>query len=350
LRTELPFQRKRRLLMLIAVAIVVPVVLAPGLASAEGLFDFLFGGMQKPQQQKAPPQANFFADPFGSTPQPAAPSRPVVASSGPAFCVRSCDGKYFPLMRSTASPTQICQAFCPASPTEVFFGSSIEVANAASGERYTDSENAFSYRKALRADCTCNGRNPAGLAPVDLALDDSLRAGDVLATHDGLVAYSGMRADQTPGFTPLASFLGLTPQVRARLNDMKVAPSPADMAESGEQARIAQVQALAAEQQRQRDEVERQRQKEIAQAKIDAQSGDPLIGNWKSENMITLRITQNGSLYVVHVNNSVGPLGVYAGPYKDGQIILGRELGNLALLSDKKQLMFSGGMFTKVGQ
>ena len=135
-------------------------------------------------------------------------------------------------MRGAASPTQMCQAFCPASPTEVFFGSSIDDAYAASGERYADSENAFAYRKALRADCTCNGHNPAGLAPVDLALDDSLRPGDVLATTDGLVAYSGIRVgnDQTPDFTPVASFPGLTPQVRARLNDMKVAPMRADMA------------------------------------------------------------------------------------------------------------------------
>ena len=53
----------------------------------------------------------------------------------------------------------------------------------------------------------------------------------MLATHDGLVAYSGIRVgnDQTPGFTPVASFPGLTPQARAR-NDMKVAPARADMA------------------------------------------------------------------------------------------------------------------------
>ena len=111
-------------------------------------------------------------------------------------------------------------------------GSSIDDAYAASGERYADSENAFAYRKALRADCTCNGHNSAGLAPVDLALDDSLRPGDLLATTDGLVAYSGIRIgnDRTPDFTPVASFPGLTPEVRVRLNDMKVAPAPADMA------------------------------------------------------------------------------------------------------------------------
>src|SRR6202043_3146777 len=172
----------------------------------------------------------WFADPFANTPQPAAPPRPVVASSGPAFCVRSCDGKYFPLMRGSASPVQMCQAFCPASPTKVFFGSNIDGASSASGERYADSDNAFAYRKALRADCTCNGRDAAGLAPVDLTLDTSLRAGDVIATTDGLMAYSGVKVgnSQTSEFTPVGSYPGLTAEVRARLGEMKVAPVAAE--------------------------------------------------------------------------------------------------------------------------
>ena len=203
------------------------------MASAEGLFDFLFGGGQKQQQRQAPPQANFFADPFGLNQQPAPPPRPVAsAGSGPAFCVRSCDGKYFPLMaRGNATPVQMCQAFCPASATKVFFGSNIDGASSGNGERYGDSENAFAYRKALRADCTCNGRDPAGLAPVDLTLDTSLRPGDVIATTNGLVAYSGVRAGegQTAEFTPVASYPGLTADVRARLGEMKVAPVRAEM-------------------------------------------------------------------------------------------------------------------------
>jgi hypothetical protein len=145
--------------------------------------------------------------------------------------VRSCDGRYFPLSRGNASPIQLCQAFCPASPTKVFYGSNIDSAASASGERYADSENAFAYRKALRADCTCNGRDSAGLAPVDLTLDTSLRAGDVIATTDGLVAYSGVRLgnSQTAEFTPVASYPGLTAEVRARLGEMKVAPVSAEM-------------------------------------------------------------------------------------------------------------------------
>src|ERR1700676_5572128 len=214
-----------------AALLISTVALAPRVASAEGLFDFFFGGAQKQQQQKAPSQASFFADPFGAN-QPAAPPRQVASGgSGPAFCVRSCDGRYFPLARGNATPVQMCQAFCPASPTKVFFGSTIDGAYATTGERYADSENAFNFRKALRADCTCNGRDPAGLAPVDLALDNSLRTGDVIATTSGLVAYSGVKlgVNQAPEFTPVASYPGLTAEVRAPLGEMKGAPVAAEM-------------------------------------------------------------------------------------------------------------------------
>ena len=222
---------RRRVALAAAIAIVVPVALAPHPLLAEGLFDMLFGGLQKPQQREAPPQASYYADPnANSQPQQAPLPRTAVASSGPAFCVRSCDGKYFPLMRSNASPVAMCQAFCPASATKVFYGSNIDGATAQGGERYADSENAFAYRKALRADCTCNGRDSAGLAPVDLTLDTSLRAGDVIATTDGLVAYSGVRLgnSQTAEFTPVSSYPGLTADVRARLGEMKVAPVSAE--------------------------------------------------------------------------------------------------------------------------
>jgi hypothetical protein len=213
----------RRATLVAVAALACLVSLTAGTASAEGLFDLFFGGFQK--QLKVPPQANFFADPFGVNQQP---TRPVASGSGPAFCVRSCDGKYFPLSRGSVMPVQMCQAFCPASPTKVFFGSNIDGAYSTTGERYADSENAFAYRKALRPDCTCNGRDPAGLAAVDLTLDTSLRPGDVIATTDGLVAYSGVKigVNQTAEFTPIASYPGLTAEVRSRLGEMKVAPVP----------------------------------------------------------------------------------------------------------------------------
>ena len=225
MRTELTNPRMPRRMF---VATLLALAFAPRAASAEGLFDLFFNGLQK-QQHQATPQANFFADPQS---QPATPAPRAVASGGggSAFCVRSCDGKYFPLTRGNASPVQLCQAFCPASPTKVFYGSNIDSATSTTGERYADSENAFGYRKALRADCTCNGRDAAGLAPVDLTLDASLRAGDVIATTDGLVAYSGIKIgnNSSPEFIPVATYPGLTAEVRTRLGNMKVAPVTAE--------------------------------------------------------------------------------------------------------------------------
>src|SRR5262245_36238378 len=107
LGTEWSFLRKLRR-VLVATAIIGPVALAPEVSSAEGLLDFFFGGRQKQQ-----PQTSFFDKIFDTSLQPPQPARPVDESSepgfssGPGFCVRSCDGKYFPLMRGTASPTRM---------------------------------------------------------------------------------------------------------------------------------------------------------------------------------------------------------------------------------------------------
>jgi uncharacterized protein DUF2865 len=225
LRTELSFRPLPRRALLAATVLAGAVLTVSDAALAENLFDFLFGGIKQQIQQ-----ASQLADP--NSQQNSAAAQRVAGGSGPAFCVRSCDGKYFPVnARGTATPAQLCQAFCPASATKVYFGSNIDYATSASGERYASSENAFAYRKALRADCTCNGKDPGGLAPIDISLDGSLRAGDVLATSSGLVAYSGIRLgnDQTAEFTPVSSFPGLTAEVRARLGEIKVAPVNAEV-------------------------------------------------------------------------------------------------------------------------
>lgn len=226
----------RRRMMLAFLVLAAPLALSS--TANAGILDFLFGGSNEPARapSAAPPPSNAFADPFGLVPNPS--PTPAATPSGrfTAYCVRACDGRYFPLTaRGGATPAQMCQAFCPASPTKVFSGNNIDYAVGANGERYVDSPNAFAYRKALKADCTCNGRDPVGLAPVDLTLDTTLRPGDIVATASGLVAYSGTRTanGQTAEFTPVNSYPGLTPELRARLGEMKVAPVNAEIAGDG---------------------------------------------------------------------------------------------------------------------
>ena len=208
--------------------------LTPRPASA-GFFDFLFGGDRTPHATQSPTQTqqtDFFGNPIDPGPTSVAP---VSSGRSASYCVRTCDGKYFPLSaRAGMTPAQMCQSFCPASTTKIYFGSNIDSALGPNGERYADLPHAFAYRKALKADCTCNGRDPAGLAPIDLSLDTTLRPGDIVATTDGLVAYKGVSPinGQTAEFTPVANYPGLTPELRAKLGEMKVAPVRADISQA----------------------------------------------------------------------------------------------------------------------
>jgi hypothetical protein len=179
----------------------------PGAARAEGLLDFIFGG---PQERPGPPSAPVNA----SVPPPVRVAPPpleretVHRGSGStghsvAFCVRLCDGKSFPMERyANATPVETCRALCPASKTKVYFGSEIDGAVARDGTRYAGLDNAFLYRKQLVANCTCNGRDAFGLAPFEMAADPTLRAGDIVVTKDGLMAYTG-KPGQAGAFTPV---------------------------------------------------------------------------------------------------------------------------------------------------
>jgi hypothetical protein len=232
-------QSLRRMTAAFVAAITISATAAIRPASA-GIFDFLFGAADYSTEEKAksaarPASGNTSANPGDDR---AAPALLPPINSGYArstgHCVRLCDGKYFTVHgRGEMSPTAMCQVFCPASVTKVFFGSQIDRAISMDGEHYSDLDNAYAYRKQLSRDCTCNGREPAGLAPVDITLDTTLRPGDVVATTTGLVAFSGNRSGgmQSEDFTPVASYPGLTASVRTALGEMKVAPVHAEVAD-----------------------------------------------------------------------------------------------------------------------
>jgi hypothetical protein len=181
-----------------ALILLVAVVLSPGTASA-GFFDFLFGGFARQPSAPAPaqPPAKKSAPDIDSPSSSGRQSSRIGGGLGPAtsLCVRTCDGRYFPIQRNaTAQPQQICSALCPAAKTKVFYGADVANATAPDGTRYEDLDNAFVYREKLVDGCTCNGRTPYGLATIGAADDPTLRPGDLIATTNGLVKATAPKA------------------------------------------------------------------------------------------------------------------------------------------------------------
>jgi hypothetical protein len=195
---------------------------APAPAAAQSLFDF-FGGPRRP----APPAtAAAYADPQTETlaTKPADPAPRVETGPAVAYCVRLCDGRFFPIQRSAATPIEICSAFCPASRTKIFSGSSIDHAVAHDGTRYSELGTAFAYRDRVVPGCTCNGKDAFGLVNMKAAEDPTLRQGDVVATADGFVAYSGSHK-RSADFTPINSASGVSADSKRQLAQTKIAPA-----------------------------------------------------------------------------------------------------------------------------
>jgi hypothetical protein len=172
-----------RMAILGAVALAGASALAPA-AQAQDFFSALFGGMGRTRQP-------YISLPFASEDGPAPVRRGEsrrYAGGGQAFCVRTCDGRYFPVTASdNASRAASCNSFCPASETKLFYGSSIDNAAGDNGKPYSELPNAFRYRNELVAGCTCNGKDQIGLAPVKIENDPTLRKGDIVAGENGLL-------------------------------------------------------------------------------------------------------------------------------------------------------------------
>jgi Protein of unknown function (DUF2865) len=180
-----------RMAILGAVALAGASVPAPA-AQAQDFFSALFGGMGRARGHYVPLP---FANDEGSVPVQRGETRRY-SGGGQAFCVRTCDGRHFPVTASdNASKAASCESFCPASETKVFYGSSIDNAAAEDGKPYSELPNAFRYRNELVAGCTCNGKDQIGLAPVKVENDPTLRKGDIVAGDNGLLV-AGRGADK----------------------------------------------------------------------------------------------------------------------------------------------------------
>jgi hypothetical protein len=205
------------------------IVLSTPPASSQGIFDTLLGAINRPAPRAFVPQLSSFTPPLLLT-APLSESRSSSEGSGPyaTYCVRLCDGSFFPLQRnSAASPAEQCRSFCPAAKTKIFSGGKINSAVALDGSRYADLTNAFLYRTRVIDNCTCNGRDAFGIARVDIAADSTLRTGDIVAINGGFAAYTGSKstARQTAEFKPIEHYSGLSHDTRRKLSETKVMPA-----------------------------------------------------------------------------------------------------------------------------
>ncbi len=188
--------RTRRLVSSGAI-VLIAVVAAPA-ALAQDFFSALFGGFGLHRPQPPMTRMPYAGEENTAFPSEGPVSRPRVHSYGgsQAFCVRTCDGRYFPISSSgNQSRAASCDSFCPASETKVVYGSDIDSAVTEDGKPYSELPNAFRYRDELVAGCSCNGKDTVGLAEVKIEKDPTLRKGDIVASPDGLMV-AGRSADR----------------------------------------------------------------------------------------------------------------------------------------------------------
>jgi len=190
-------------------ALVCASALAP-VAHAEDFLSALFGAFTGGRSH-----GPLIRLPFGNPAGPQDEARPRAAYSGggQAYCVRTCDGRYFPISApDNQSRAASCNSFCPASETKVVYGGNIDDAATETGKPYSELPNAFRYRNEIVAGCTCNGKDQIGLAPVKIENDPTLRKGDIVVGAGGTLA-AGQGADKrgaSLNFSPASQ------QVRAR--------------------------------------------------------------------------------------------------------------------------------------
>lgn len=185
--------RSVKLLTLAAVTMVGASALAPP-AQAEDFLSALFGAF-RPHAPAPLIPLPFANEGDANTALPQVEARPRYAG-GQAYCVRTCDGRYFPIPASdNQSRAASCNSFCPASETRVVYGSNIDNAATETGKPYSELPNAFRYRSEIVAGCSCNGKDQVGLAPVKIEDDPTLRKGDIVASAGGLMTV-GRGADK----------------------------------------------------------------------------------------------------------------------------------------------------------
>jgi hypothetical protein len=187
-------------------------IIAPTLVARDAQAQAMFG--------ESSPMMNFFAPPAEPTdaprprvyirthanPQQGGMEQRSIVGSTNAYCVRTCDGRFFPVPKvSDVSDVKACEAVCPSTEMRVYAGSDIETATTERGLAYTKLVNAFRFRREMVPSCTCNARDQVGLTRISIENDPTVRSGDIVAQENGFaIASEGGSNRRRMIFRPLS--------------------------------------------------------------------------------------------------------------------------------------------------
>jgi hypothetical protein len=148
-----------------------------------------------PQYRSFANRGGFFENLFG--PGSIISSGPADPGSGNTFrtvCVRVCDGYYFPISYATipgrfTDDEKTCQAMCPAAEVMLYThrnpGEDMAQAVSVAGQRpYSELPNAFAYRKAFNAACSCKGVGQTWADALKHLEDQTVEQGDIVVSEE----------------------------------------------------------------------------------------------------------------------------------------------------------------------
>jgi hypothetical protein len=117
------------------------------------------------------------------------------------YCVRTCDGFFFPLSAPTGSlkgDEAACNRLCPTAETKVYTGQvGADIDDARSretGQRYAAMSNALAYRTSVNGSCGCNASGFGLTTAASVADDRTLKPGDIVMTARGMRVFIGGKA------------------------------------------------------------------------------------------------------------------------------------------------------------
>jgi len=165
-----------------------------------------------------------------------------------AYCVRTCDGFFFPMGPATAGAAQqaqqrSCASMCPGAEVALYSVSrqgSIEDAVNARGQTYAALRTAFRFRQGLERSCSCQGAAANGLARLPITHDVTLRVGDVVVTETGVQVFRGASRFpyQPQDFVAARSYGRLPADVRRRVEEIQAGIQAGDSAAAAPVGRL----------------------------------------------------------------------------------------------------------------